>query len=121
VEQRTLNRRSHDGAVDVGRGSSGGKSVVRCASDRARVCADALDGVARGRLPHDHAQHVQSVQLTLTARERVLTSALQDLLRACAQEAAEVDRPLRACPLTREVPREELVERAAGGSGVFRH
>ena len=71
---------------------------------------------------------MQSVELVLTAGERVATGVLERLLRAGAQEPAEVDRTLGARPLTGEVAREELVERlgavvpGAGGDifGQFR-
>ena len=68
---------------------------------------------------------MQGVELALTAVERELAGALQQLLRAGAEEAAQVDRPLGTRALPREVACEELVERApvvAGlGSEVFGH
>ena len=71
---------------------------------------------------------MQRVEFALAATEGVATGLLERLLRAGAQEPAEVDRPLGTRPLPGEVARKELVERlgavvpGAGGDifGQFR-
>ena len=63
---------------------------------------------------------MQGVELALSALEREASGALQHVLRARAEEAAEVDRPLRTRALARHVPGEELVERAAVVVGAGR-
>ena len=80
--------------------------------------ADALDGLLHAVVLDDHAQDVQGVELALAALEREASCLLQDALRAGGQEPAEVDRPSLTRLLTREVPGEELVERARAGFGV---
>jgi hypothetical protein len=127
VEERALHRRRDDGAVDVGGRGCGGEALLGGAGDRARVGADVLDGVTRRRIVDEDAQHVQRIQLALAALEGEPAGALEHLLRPRAEEAAEVDRPLGAGALTREVPSKELVERAAAvvaageGGEVFGH
>ncbi len=127
VEQGALHGRRDDRAVDVGGDSRRGEALLGRADDGRRLGADALDGILGRRLRGEDTQHVQGVELALTAVERVLSGALEELLRTCAEEAAEVYRPLRACALACEVAGEELVERAfalagSGGRGeVFGH
>ena len=80
--------------------------------------ADALDGLLHAVVFDDHAQDVQGVELGLAALEREASCLLQDALRAGGQEPAEVDRPSLTRLLTREIPGQELVERARAGFGV---
>ena len=128
VEQRALDRARHDGTIDVGGGTGGRQAALGGAGDRGRVGAEPRDGVARGGLPDEHVQDVQRVELALPTAERVASGLLEGLLRAGAQEPAEVDGALGTGALTGEVAREELVERlsavvpGAGGDifGQFR-
>ena len=124
MEQRALDRGGDDGTVHAGRAGRGGEALLGGAGDGVRVGADAGDGVAGGRLVDEHPQHVERVEFALSALECELSGALEHVLRARAEEAAEVDRTLGASALACEVAGEELVERAvvlAGRGEVFGH
>ena len=110
MEERALDGRRDDGTVDRRGTARGGQAPLGRAHDRRRTRADTLHGLASRGLVHDHAKNVQSVELALAALERVASGALQDVLRAGAEEPREVDRPLGASALTRHVAGEEIVE-----------
>ena len=119
VEERALHRRGDHRAVDVGGVGCRGQALLDGAGDRARVGTHPLDGVLGRGFAHQDAQNVERVEFALAAFERVRAGLLQELLRAQAQEAREVDRPRRASALAVEVAREELVERARAALAVL--
>ena len=106
--------------VDIGGVGCLRKPLVDSTRDRGRVGAHALDGVLGRRLADEGPQDVEGVEFALAALERERAGLLQQLLRAQAEEAREVDRTRRASTLAVEIAREELVEGARAVLAVLR-
>ena len=119
VEERAARARGDGGGAGVRGFARHRQSRFHGLDDLLGRHADVLDGAHDGVVLDDHAQHVQGVELGLAAFEGEAACALQDLLGARGQEPAEVDGSGLPGLLAREIPSQELVERAGPGVAVF--
>ncbi len=124
VEQRALGGRRDGGGVGVERRSGLRKPLLGGVGDGLRVYSDPAHRIGGRLLERHDAQDVQGVELAVAVFECEPSGLGEELLRAPAEEPADVDRARGARTLTREITGEELVERVRAvtvGSEILGH